>query len=78
MTIDEAASELRKMYFSADDGDKSLSVVLFGLKYAAELGGDLLSVPEVIRRSGIPLNYSPMVNMGRKLARHVALKEEGK
>ena len=54
MTMDEAASELRRMYSTASRGDKSLAVTLFGLKYADILGRDSLSVNEVIKRSGIP------------------------
>lgn len=75
MTIDEAASELRRMYAAAVRGDKSLAVTLFGLKYADILGRDRLSVNEVIKRSGIPPNYSPMVNKGRRLADYVVLKK---
>lgn len=75
MTIDEAASELWRMYETAARGDKSLAVTLFGLKYADTLGRDRLSVNEVIRRSGIPSNYSPMVNQGRRLADYVVLKK---
>ncbi len=37
MTIDEAASELRKMYGSAEYADKSIAVVLFGLNHADHL-----------------------------------------
>ena len=73
MTIDEAASNLRELYRAAPRGDKSISVVLFGLKHADDLAG--LSVQQVVLRSGIPSNYSPMVNQGRKLARYVALKD---
>ena len=76
MTIDKAASELRKMYESAAYGDKSIAVVLFGLKYAGDLGRGRLSVQEVVTRSGIPRNYFPMVNKGRKLASYVVLKED--
>ena len=76
MSIDEAASELWRMYSTAARGDKSLTVTLFGLKYAAILGRDYLSVNEVIKRSGIPPNYSPMVNKGRRLADYVVLKDD--
>ena len=78
MTIDEAASELRKMYFSAAHGDKSIAVVLFGLKYADDLGRGRLSIQRIISRARIPPNYSPMVNKGRKLANYVVLKEDAK
>ncbi len=76
MIIDEAASILREMYRTARRGDKSVRVVLFGLKYADDLGH--LSVQQVILQSGIPRNYFPMVNMGRKLASYVILREDAK
>ena len=78
MTIDEAASKLREMYYSAAYGDKSIAVVLFGLKHADDLGRGRLNVQQVVSRAGIPLNYSPMVNAGRKLASYVVLKEDAK
>ena len=64
------------MYDSAVYGDKSIAVVLFGLKYAGALGRGRLSVQEVVTRSGISWNYFPMVNKGRKLASYVVLKED--
>ena len=78
MTTDEAATKLREMYDSAADGDKSIAVVLFGLKYVDELGVGRLSVQQIISSSGVPTNYSPMVNMGRKLARYVVLTRDPK
>ena len=78
MTIDEAASELRKTYDSTVCGEKSIAVVLFGLKYAGALGRGRLSVQEVVTGSWIPRNYFPMVNKDRKLASYVVLKEDAR
>lgn len=62
------------VHLSPNRDHRSLAAVLFSLKYAATLGRDGLSVNEFVRRSGTP-NFAPMINIGRRLADYVVLKE---
>ena len=71
MTTDEQAGQLREMHAKAPDGDKSLHMTLFAIKYADELVGHSLS--EISALAGLGKS-GPQLALGRKLARHVVLK----
>ena len=74
MTIEEAARILNRMY---DRGRRlkevSAYVLLFGIKYAEELGA--LSVPEVVKRAGIPPSYPIEIYNGIKLSKYVEIRQ---
>ncbi len=70
MTVEEAAKLLKDEYANAPNGEKTTRVHLFGIRYADDLAR--LSVPEVVRKSGIPSNVE--INAGIRLAKHVQIK----
>ena len=74
MTVEEAARILNRMY---DRGRRlkevSAYVLLFGIKYAEELGA--LSVPEVVKRAGIPPSYPIEIYNGIKLSKYVEIRQ---
>ena len=72
MTLDEAAETLAREYGAAKRGEMVLSIHLFGIKYADEIGG--LSVPGIVRKSGLSDTYVTEVHKGIKLAKHVRLR----
>lgn len=73
MTVDEAARILCDLYQDAED-EKVCCIHLFGIAYADELGD--MSIPDVVKRAGIPNSYSSEVSKGRKLGQYVVLNDE--
>ena len=68
----ELAQELCRLANSAPSGEKMTYLMLFGIKYA-----DLLhrkNITDILDAAGIA-TLGPTVNMGRRLARHVTLKD---
>ena len=68
---DELAQELRRLANSAPSGEKMTYLMLFGIKYA-----DLLhrkNIIDILEAADVA-TLGPTVNMGRRLARHVVLK----
>mgnify|MGYP003644554707 CR=1 FL=1 len=65
MTIDEAAKTLKRMYDDPATG-KAVSVHLFGIRHAEELGG--MNLKEVATRAGISENYATEIRKGITLA----------
>ena len=72
LTRQELAEKLLEDFSSAESGEKTKTVVLFGIRYAEALR--YVSVAAVVRESGIRKNYVPMVNLGKSLATHVDLR----
>lgn len=66
------AEELQRTHENAPKGEVVFSIVLFGIQYAEEIS----SVPELIKRSGIPKDYAKEIYAGIKLAKYVCLKNE--
>ena len=69
---DELAQELRRLAKSAPSGEKMTYLMLFGIKHA-----DLLhrnNFTGILEAAG-DATLGPTVNMGRRLARHVTLKD---
>jgi hypothetical protein len=75
MTIDQAASELARMYREAlATREQATSVHLFGIKYADQIAN--MSLPEVAIRAGIPKTYATEIRKGINLAKYVQLRAE--
>ena len=55
MTLDEAASILRRMYQNAPDKEQVAHIHLFGIKYASQLND--LSNTEIVRRAGLKPSF---------------------
>lgn len=70
--VDELACLLRATHRQAKQGDTTLSVHLYGIQYADELGEYPGKVGEVVRLAGIG-DHVPAINDARKLAMHVSL-----
>ena len=51
---------------------KAVSIHLFGIRYAEELGG--MPIEEVVARAGLPKSYQTEVRKGMTLARYVVEK----
>ena len=69
MDIEEAAVILKEMYDGAPPGEKAISVILFGIKYARELEG--VPTTALVARSGVRSSYDIEVNYGKNLATYV-------
>ena len=67
----ELALELRRLANSAPYGEKTTYLTLFGIKYADLLHRE--NITDILEAAGVA-TLGPTVNMGRRLARHVALK----
>ena len=71
MTVDELGLELRRM---AEDGEKhrkkNAMIVLFGIKYAADLE-DVRGAAVIKEAFGETLNWVTQINIGRQLAKYV-------
>lgn len=69
---DELAQELRRLANSAPSGEKMTYLMLFGIKYADLLHRE--NITDILKEAGVA-TLRPTVNMGRRLVRHVALKD---
>ena len=78
MTTSEAASTLRRMYTTAPHDEKSVSVILFGIKYAEELTG--LSSNGIAAEAALTNanGYHGEMRNGMKLARYGVVSSAGR
>ena len=77
MTVEEAARILRQMYDAGASRKRQTTAIhLFGVKYAALLGRDGLSIKDIVRQSGLSENYADEVSKGRALAEYVEVVKE--
>lgn len=72
MNVDEAARRLKAMYEKASEGDKAVSIHLFGIECAEELKD--LPLNEIVIRAGVPDSYRTEIRKGIRLAQYVTLK----
>ena len=72
MLIEEASKILARKYRKAPDGEKVLSIHLFGIKYADEIRD--MSLKDIVDRAGLPKSYKTEVRKGIKLAKYVEVK----
>ena len=71
MKIEEAARLLRYMYDKAPEGEKTISIHLFGIKYAKEIGS--ISPKELVVRADLPASYCDVIRKMVKLEKYVKL-----
>ena len=72
MKYDEAVRKLAQTYQAADNGEKTVAAVLFGIRYADEISG-----MDITRMSKDALDGKYMasrIRVGMKLAKWVTLK----
>lgn len=74
MDIKQAADKLRDMYNNAPDKERVTFIHLFGIKYAQEV--DSMSIPELVKESGISKSFATEVYKGIRLAKYVNIKTE--
>lgn len=74
MNVVEAAETLTEMYNNAQDGNKMLSIYIFGIRYANELIG--LPPKSIIEYSDLKPSLETELRTGLKLAEYVTLKDE--
>ena len=74
MNINELAAILRSAYYNAPHGSKVTAGLLFGVRYANELGHMKLSdLEELVIKVGIPHGYKSEINKDINLAEYVEL-----
>jgi 5-methylcytosine-specific restriction protein B len=61
------------MYFGATDGEKAVSIHLFGIKFAEQLSG--ASLREIAVRAGVDESYATEIRKGMNLAKYVSVKQ---
>ena len=74
MTTEEAVRILREMYEKAPDGERGSIVIVFGIKYAAELEG--MNLYLIATRATTFKHWGREIRKGVKLARYVSLRGE--
>ncbi|WP_133256042.1 HTH-like domain-containing protein [Rhodopseudomonas palustris] len=73
MKASELADELRKAYAASEDGNKVVSIHLFGIRRANELDGQ--SCKDIAVLAGIPDSYATEIRKGMRLAPYVSVRE---
>ena len=73
LTLEQAAARLRQRYSQAAEGEKVVSIHLFGIENAEAISA--LSNKEIAVTAGLPESYSTEIGKGVKLARYVVLKD---
>ena len=73
MEQQELADILREMHETAEKGEKGTQILLFGIKYAAEL--ERHSILTITELNGVPETYGREIYKGVKLAKYVELKQ---
>lgn len=74
MSAHQLGQILKDMYENAPYGYQVANIHLFGVKYADIIVLNRLSVPEIVRASGIKPSFATEVSKGIKLAKYVVLK----
>lgn len=73
MTIDEAAKTLAEAYRKGQaTREQALSIHLFGIRYAREIGG--MSLHDLVVRAEIPTTYKTELRKGINLAKYVEIR----
>ncbi|MHC1720416.1 MAG: MORN repeat-containing protein [Clostridiaceae bacterium] len=74
ITIDSLGEVLKKMYDSAQKGEKTTMIHLFGVKYAEEIISNRYAPKDILQYACIPETYQTEINKGVRLAKYVVLK----
>ena len=72
MKIDDLGTELKRVYETAPDKQKVVSIHLFGIKNSAALQS--ISCAKVIAASGLKATYATELRKGANLAPFVSVK----
>ncbi len=72
MRIDEASKILARMYREAPDGEKVLSIHMFGIKYADQIRD--MSIKDIVVGAGLPKSYPTEIRKGINLAKYVEVR----
>lgn len=72
MKIEDLGKKLRAAYDSADKNEKVLSIFLFGIRYAKEIGS---GANQVAIAAGLSEKYGTELRKAMKVSRHVTLKD---
>jgi len=72
MTEYELGTILKEMYETGLPKKEATTYIhLFGIKYANEIQNNRLSIPEIVRASGISVAYATEVHKGVRLGKYV-------
>lgn len=77
MNSQKLKSRLKEMYLSANIGEKSMMIRLFGIIYAEEIKVEGVT-PKELASSIENDNYHAEISKGMKLAKYVTLKDDFK
>ena len=72
MQVPELARALREAVNRAPEGERVVSIHLFGIRHARDLRE--VSLRDVVDGAGIPRSYVTEVHKGMRLAEHVVAK----
>lgn len=75
MTLNELASELKNAIKNANEGEKSVTVILFGIKYAEIIKQKKYTSRDISRTTGLEQDLSGRINAGINLASYVDIKK---
>ena len=73
MTENELGAKLKEVYENAPQGDKTLQLLLFGIKFADEIEKNELTANRLLEIAGLG-KLGPGLNSGIKLSKYVELK----
>jgi len=72
MQINEASRILADMYAKAEPKEKSVTIHLFGIKYADQIKE--MSAREIVVGAGLPESYKTEIRKGINLAKYVEVR----
>lgn len=67
---------LKTVYANAPSNEKSLMIRLFGIKFGKIIKDNHLSIPIIIKYSGLSSSYQAEVNKGIGLSKYVQMKPD--
>ena len=76
MNTAELAEKLRETYEDARRNEATCQVILFGIRYAAELQACGVPLREIVSMSGVSRGYLAELGKGVKLSKYVTVREE--
>ena len=72
ITTEQAGTILRRAHADAPHGEKSIRLILFGVKYAADL--ERMQLSDVIKKAGLHPSANVEIRYGIKMAKYVQIK----
>ena len=74
MTLAELGQTLGDAYQNAKEGEKVVTIHLFGIRYADQIEASGAIAKEIAKEAGIPDSYGTEIQKGVHLAKFVSLK----